>query len=229
MGLFRSWEDLEEAIRTCKRCPLHMGRKNAVPGEGKRSSPLMFIGEAPGVTEDAVGRPFVGAAGALLTQVMEACGIPRGEVYITNVVKCRPPGNREPTPEEVEACSVYLESQILLLKPKLIVTLGNVAGRKVFSMAGLEWGGVMRMRGRNYKASVLGLEVSVIPTLHPAAALYNPPLRALLEEDMKSVRRFAEALSPQPFVAIHDERGRPKTLLDYVQPSNGGKRRGGHS
>ncbi len=173
----------------------------------------MLIGEAPGATEDELGRPFVGAAGRLLTMVLESVGVPRSSVYITNVVKCRPPGNREPKEEEIEACSPYLESQITLLKPKVIVTLGNVAGKWVFSKAKMKWSGVTKMRGRTYRVSLLGIEVVVIPTIHPAAALYNPSMRNALVEDLKRIKdvlsESIESLKSRPMS--------PRTLLDYFK------------
>jgi len=221
---YTSWEELEAAIRSCSRCPLHKSRRNPVPGEGPRNAEVMFIGEAPGATEDEMGRPFVGAAGKLLTMALESAGIPRSSVYITNVVKCRPPSNREPRPEEIEACSVFLESQILLLKPRIIVTLGNVAGKKVFELGNLRWSGVTKMRGRLYTLSILGLKVVVIPTIHPAAALYNPSMRDILFNDLKNVKRVLDEISQTLTVASGDELSAPeqggrkaKSLLDYVK------------
>ncbi len=215
--LFNSWDELEEAIKSCTKCPLHKSRKNAVPGEGPKDAKVMLIGEAPGATEDELGRPFVGAAGRLLTMVLESVGLPRSTVYITNVVKCRPPGNREPREEEIEACSPYLESQIALLKPRVIVTLGNVAGKWVFTKGGLRWGGVTKMRGRVYKVRMLGMEITVVPTIHPAAALYNPSMRNALVEDLKLVKELAESeqrtLASESSVA---PRG-PRTLFDYLK------------
>jgi len=210
---FSSWEELENAIKHCTRCPLHRSRKNAVPGEGPKDARAMLIGEAPGATEDELGRPFVGAAGRLLTMSLESIGLPRSSVYITNVVKCRPPGNREPREEEIEACSPYLESQILLLKPIVIVTLGNVAGKWVFTRAGMKWGGVTRMRGKVYEVNLLGLKLSVVPTIHPAAALYNPSLRSTLIEDL---RRAKEVLEKGGSAQESSGRG-TKSLLDYLK------------
>lgn len=207
---FSSWEELESSIKSCTRCILHKYRKNAVPGEGSKTSLVMFIGEAPGATEDELGRPFVGAAGRLLTMILESLGIKREQIYITNVVKCRPPQNREPEEEEVESCSIYLESQLLLLKPKLIVTLGNVAGKKIFSMGMKQWEGVMKTRGKIYVIDILGLGISVLPTIHPAAALYNNSLQNILINDLKQVvdviREAGENKSKRDV----------KTLLDYL-------------
>uniref|UniRef100_A0A7C4H2I3 Type-4 uracil-DNA glycosylase n=1 Tax=Ignisphaera aggregans TaxID=334771 RepID=A0A7C4H2I3_9CREN len=199
-------------MRSCSRCILHRYRKNAVPGEGSRNASVMLIGEAPGATEDELGRPFVGAAGRLLTMVLESLGIRREQTYITNVVKCRPPQNREPRDDEIENCSIYLESQIVMLKPKIVVTLGNIAGKKVFSMCSIEWEGIMRMRGRVYSVNLLGLDVSVIPTIHPAAALYNPSLREILTSDLKYIRDLMYGS-----IGKESNKRDTKTLLDYIK------------
>ena len=217
--LIESWEELEDRVKKCIMCPLHKNRKNAVLGEGPKNSPVMFIGEAPGAVEDEMGRPFVGAAGRLLTLTLESAGIRREEVYITNVVKCRPPQNREPHDEEVERCNIYLESQIWLLKPKIIVTLGNIAGKKIFSMGSRQWEGVMKMRGKAYRMDILGLQVIVVPTIHPAAALYNPPLREIFANDLRLVKSLleSESLSAKR-VSTGVEKG-AKTLIDYIKKS----------
>ncbi|MEM4848236.1 MAG: type-4 uracil-DNA glycosylase [Ignisphaera sp.] len=221
-----SWEELEESIKNCSRCPLHRYRKNAVPGEGAKISKTMFIGEAPGATEDEMGRPFVGAAGKLLTLTLESLGVKREDVYITNVVKCRPPQNREPTEEEIESCSIYLESQILLIKPNIVVTLGNIAGKKIFSLASKPWNGVTRMRGKVYDLSILGLELRVIPTIHPAAALYNPTMRTTLLNDLKLFKDLLISMSipsisgtGKQIVAKEDKEGKKelRTLIDYMK------------
>jgi len=204
------WTELENEIRSCTRCPLHLSRRNAVPGEGPRDAKIMFVGEAPGATEDELGRPFVGAAGRLLTMTMEAVGIRRSEVYITNVVKCRPPNNREPRDEEIKACSPFLERQIELLRPRIVVTLGNVAGKWFFERSGLKWPGVTKARGKTYHVKVCGVELILIPTIHPAAALYNPSMRTLLQEDLRRVKEVMEAGTSET---------KPKTLLDFVKRS----------
>ena len=223
MQIYSDWAALEEAIKRCTKCPLHRFRKNAVPGEGDKNSKVMFIGEAPGATEDEMGRPFVGAAGRLLTTMLESLGIKRESVYITNVVKCRPPGNREPNDEEIEACKPYLISQIMLLKPRIIVTLGNVAGKVIFSLAGKPWNGVTKMRGKIYKAKVLGLDVIIVPTLHPAAVLYNPQLRTLFENDLRILKSIIdEALKEVDYASApqsvkEDSKPKSRSILDYIK------------
>ncbi len=184
----------------------------------------MLIGEAPGATEDEMGRPFVGAAGKLLTFALESVGIPRPSVYITNVVKCRPPGNREPNEEEIRACEPYLEWQIRAIRPKIIVTLGNVAGKWIFEHAGLKWSGVTRMRGRVYRLKLFDLEVLVLPTLHPAAALYNPPKKSIFLDDIKKLKEILDKISrgeeveaTSVSISTQEKTSRPRSLLDYIK------------
>lgn len=189
-------------------------RSKAVPGEGSLNARLMFIGEAPGRSEDEAGRPFVGAAGKLLTQLLEANGINREEVFITNVVKCRPPDNREPLEDEIMSCAPFTNSIIRLINPSIIVTLGSYSGRYVFEiLGGLRWYGVTRMRGRAYSLSLFGRGTVVVPTYHPAAALYNPSPRTALEEDFKLIAsKYKEVLQSE--VRSSERR---KTLLDYLR------------
>jgi len=171
---------LAAEVLVCTKCPLHRSRSRAVPGEGPEGARIMFIGEAPGREEDQQGRPFVGRAGQLLTEALEEAGLGRSEVFITNVVKCRPPGNREPTEEEIAACRPYLRRQMALLKPQVICLLGSVAVRAV-----LGEGSVSGLRGRFLERA--GQRYYV--TLHPAAAIYNPNLRAPFKGD---IRRLAD-------------------------------------
>lgn len=185
-------EDLDaiaEEIRNCRKCPLHKNRKNAVPGEGNKSAEIMLIGEAPGRNEDEQGRPFVGAAGMFLNELLSIAGLSREEVFITNVVKCRPPGNRDPAQEEIEACSPYLNRQIAAIRPKTIITLGRHSTSYIFRLAGREFRSIMAVRGEFVRASILGLDVRVMPTLHPAASLYNPAVRKFLIEDFSKLRK----------------------------------------
>jgi len=185
-------EDLDaiaEEIRNCRKCPLHKNRKNAVPGEGNKSAEIMLIGEAPGRNEDEQGRPFVGAAGMFLNELLSIAGLSREEVFITNVVKCRPPGNRDPAQEEIEACSPYLNRQIAAIRPKTIITLGRHSTSYIFRLAGREFRSIMAVRGEFVRASILGLDVRVMPTLHPAASLYNPAMRKFLIEDFSKLRK----------------------------------------
>lgn len=186
---YKQLSELSEKIRNCKKCPLWKNRKNAVPGEGPVSAEIMFIGEAPGYHEDLQGRPFVGAAGKYLTKLIERIGLKRADVYITNVVKCRPPNNRDPKNEEINACSPYLDRQINIIRPKIIVTLGRHSTIYILSIAGKEVSGISQVRGRLFQISLdTSLQINVIPTYHPAAALYNPALKTIIEKDFDFIR-----------------------------------------
>ncbi len=208
--LSSDWDELIKEIMSCKKCDLYKYRKNPVPGEGRLDADIMFIGEAPGAQEDERGRPFVGAAGKLLTELIESIGLKREEVYITNVVKCRPPNNRDPTEEEIEACSPYLIRQIQLIKPKIIIALGRHAGRFLFTNAGLKWRNMTVMHGKVYDAELFGVKTKLLATYHPAAALYYPKLRPELEKDFTTIKKLYEE------VVKGGQKKSRRTLLDYL-------------
>lgn len=212
MSILNNWSDLEKEILSCAKCRLHMYRKKAVPGEGNKKAVLVFVGEAPGEKEDETGRPFVGSAGKLLTELIELMGFKREDFYITNVVKCRPPGNRDPQDDEIETCLPYLQSQLQMIRPKIIVALGRHAARTLFKLAGLKWISMTGSHGKLYPGKILGVDVKIIPTYHPASALYNPPIRRILEEDFKNVIKPAieEVLSERPKKTY-------KTLFDFTK------------
>ncbi len=184
-------QKIVEEIRTCKKCKLYQSRTNTVPGEGDLNTKIMFIGEAPGAREDATGRPFVGAAGKLLTQLIETMGIKRDDVYITNIVKCRPPGNRDPQPDEIYSCLPYLKRQINIIYPKIIVTLGRHATKTIFEIAGITFRSMSNIHGNEFKGKIDGKHITIVPTYHPAAALYNPNLRQILFNDFKVIKELA--------------------------------------
>ena len=172
-------EQLAEQVRTCQKCRLAQGRLRAVPGEGPEDADILFIGEAPGFNEDRQGRPFVGPSGNLLEQLIAGLGLTRKQVYIANVIKCRPPENRDPLPDEIEACRPYLDRQIELIQPKLVITLGR------FSMARSFPGqSITRIHGQIKHEG----GVSIVPMFHPAAALRNPQW---MEEMKKDFARLA--------------------------------------
>ena len=173
----------------CRMCGLWKTRKNAVPGEGSPESQIMFIGEAPGYWEDVKGKPFVGAAGKFLDTLLSEAGLSRESVFIGNILKCRPPKNREPSRDEIERCTPYLNRQIRVIQPKIIVTLGNYSTGYIFSKVGLPFNGITRVHGKFYKASILGLNVIVFPTFHPAAGLYNARYKGLLQQDFQLLRQ----------------------------------------
>lgn len=169
---------LYKEIELCQNCILSQGRTHAVPGEGPEDADIMFIGEGPGFHEDRQGRPFVGAAGNYLNELLEKINLRRQDVYITNVVKCRPPGNRDPQPEEIEACRAYLDRQIDLIRPRLIITLGRFSMQRYFPGASIS-----RIHGQPKRVG----NVIYYPMFHPAAALHQPRWRSLLEQDMLKI------------------------------------------
>lgn len=171
--------ELYREVEGCTRCPLHADRTRAVFGAGDADAQLMFVGEAPGAEEDRQGLPFVGRAGKLLNQLLEEIGMKREDVFITNVLKSRPPGNRDPQPDEIEACWPYLERQIQLIEPRVIATLGNFATKKITGSPV----GITRVRGSPQVHELAGRTLFVFPLLHPAAALRTPSLVETLRED----------------------------------------------
>jgi uracil-DNA glycosylase family 4 len=180
-------EQLEAAIRACTLCALHKGRTQAVPGEGPSNADIMFIGEGPGFHEDRQGRPIVGAAGQFLEELLASINLTREQVYIANVVKCRPPGNRDPLPEELTACAPYLDRQVELIQPKVIVTLGRFSMARFFPGASIS-----KIHGQPKRVG----NVLVVPMFHPAAALHQPKWRPVVEADFKKLPGFiAEAAS----------------------------------
>lgn len=190
-----SLEEIAAQVTSCTKCALHTGRTHAVPGEGSAHAEIMFIGEGPGRMEDEQGRPFVGPAGKLLTELLASIGIKREDVYITNVVKCRPPGNRDPEPEEITACFPYLISQINLIKPKLIIPLGRHA--MTTFLPGLK---ISAAHGKPYRRTVAGIGKYVFyPSYHPAASLHQPSLKQDLLADFKRlpavIKKVDELLS----------------------------------
>lgn len=175
-----TWELFEKQVAECRLCPLHAGIQHKVPGQGDRHSPLMLVGEGPGQTEDEQGLAFVGAAGQLLTRMLEAIQLPRDRVYICNVVKCRPPFNRVPAPEEAEACRIHLRMQAWLVRPKVIVLLGSTAAKNLLDPE------IRITRDRGKWVERKG--VWMMPTFHPSALLRDPDKKRLAWEDMKSLR-----------------------------------------
>jgi len=177
--------DLYQEIRACQKCILAQGRTNAVPGEGPEDADIMFIGEAPGFHEDRQGRPFVGAAGQYLDELLAKIGLKRDEVYIGNVIKCRPPANRDPLPEEIEACRPYLDRQIELIRPRLIITLGRYSMARYFPGASIS-----RIHGQPRRVG----NVIYYPMFHPAAALHQPRWRSVIEEDILKIPQLLASL-----------------------------------
>ena len=185
-----SWELFERQVEACRLCPLCAQIRHKVPGQGDRKAPLMLIGEGPGQTEDEEGLAFVGAAGQLLTRMLEAISLPRERVYICNVVKCRPPGNRVPTPEEAEACRIHLRMQTYLVRPRVIVLLGSTAARNLLDPEIR----ITRDRGKwTWRKGVW-----IMPTYHPSALLRDESKKPQAWEDMKSLRSKLRELGLYP-------------------------------
>ncbi len=184
--------ELYREVSGCTRCPLHAGRTKAVFGAGDADADLMFVGEAPGAEEDRQGIPFVGRAGQLLNQLLEGVGMKREEVFVANVLKSRPPANRDPQPDEIEACWPYLERQIQLIEPRVIATLGNFATKKLTGSPV----GITRVRGTPQVHELAGRTLFVFPLLHPAAALRTPSLVETLRGDFARLRGLLAERAP---------------------------------
>ncbi len=177
--MFETWEELEEAIKGCNKCKLYKTRQNIVFGVGNRNADTMFIGEGPGADEDRQGEPFVGRAGKLMNMAFQAVGLKREEVYIANIVKCRPPSNRNPEEDEATVCINYLRNQVMLVKPKIIVLLGSVALKNIL---GKEYG-ITTARGKWIEKK----EIKYMPTWHPAALLRDEVKKIDFIKDLKLV------------------------------------------
>ena len=172
-------EDVRKELGDCKRCKLHRGRKTIVFGEGNEKASLMLIGEGPGYDEDVQGRPFVGKAGQLLTKILQSINLPREKVYIANIIKCRPPQNRNPEPEEIQSCSPFLMKQISVIQPKIICALGAFSAQTLLKTETK----ITALRGK-----LFDLEgIKVMPTYHPAFLLRNPDKKREVWEDMKKI------------------------------------------
>lgn len=190
-------DEIAAEIRVCTRCELHRTRTNSVPGEGPADARIMFIGEAPGWNEDQQGRPFVGAAGKFLEELLAAAGLKRSEVFITNVVKSRPPGNRDPLPDEIAACAPFLQRQIDAIDPDVIVTLGRISMAKWFPGERIS-----RIHGQPKKEG----KRLIVPMYHPAAALHQQALKATILEDFAKLPRIlADAEAARDAEAKADE------------------------
>jgi uracil-DNA glycosylase len=176
-------------IRICRQCPLWEGACRAVPGEGNPEAEVVFVGEAPGRIEDLSGRPFVGKSGTLLDTLFYGTGIERQSVFIGNLVKHRPPGNRAPSQEEIRACTPFLKRQIDAIQPSVIVTLGRVPAAFLLSLIPVVFTSLSDVRGRSYPLEWESRTIRVIPTYHPASALRNPHHLKLMEEDFRMIER----------------------------------------
>ena len=184
--MYDNWEDLEKSIIDCKKCKLCSNRSNIVFGQGNKNADIMFIGEGPGADEDAQGEPFVGKAGKLMNEAFKGIGIKREEVYIANIVKCRPPSNRVPEEDEAEACLNYLRNQVILVKPKIIVLLGSTALKNIL---GKEYS-ITNARGKWIEKK----GIMYMPTWHPAALLRDENKKIEFWKDLKEVETLGTGL-----------------------------------
>ena len=184
LGVLETLDAVAERIRTTYCCELCPNRANAVPGEGDPHAPLVLVGEGPGATEDATGRPFVGQAGGLLDSILEAIEVPRSSVYITNVVKCRPPQNRKPLPDEIAACIPYLHRQLELIRPKVILAMGGTAGEALLGVR--KSLGELRGKVHTYNG------IPLVVTYHPAALLRNPNWKKPTWDDVRIARQLLD-------------------------------------
>jgi len=195
--LSETLEEIAAQVRVCTLCELSRTRTNAVPGEGNPEADIMFIGEGPGWHEDRQGRPFVGASGQFLSEMLEKIGLKRDDVFITNVVKCRPPGNRDPLPDEMAACAPYLDGQIEQINPRVVVTLGRFSMSRWFPNERIS-----RIHGQPKRFGSL----LVVPMYHPAAALHQGSLRATIEADMMKLPAILEEARQ----AVDEDDDKPK-------------------
>lgn len=180
---------ITKKIQKCKECDLYKTRRNPVVGEGSLNAKIMFIGEAPGFNEDKQGRPFVGQAGKILDKLLESINLKREKVYITNILKCRPPNNRNPTQEEIKSCTPYLNKQIEIIKPKIICCLGNFATDFIMKKFNLKdkIQGISKIHGKVFNASTLKGIIKIIPMYHPAVATYDSNMLKILKKDFKKL------------------------------------------
>jgi DNA polymerase len=184
-----------DEVSGCTRCALAQGRTQVVFGAGNPAAELMFVGEAPGFHEDKQGVPFVGQAGKLLEKLLAGIGLARDDVYICNVLKCRPPGNRDPQPEEIEACESHLFKQVELIRPRVVATLGNFATKLLSGRPT----GITRVHGQEQEVELGGNRVMLYPLYHPAAALYTPKMLEVLASDFRRLPELmGRSLVPEP-------------------------------
>jgi DNA polymerase len=196
---------IAQQISVCKNCGLHASRKLSVPGEGPFNARIMLIGEGPGFHENQQGRPFVGAAGQFLEELLKNAGLSRSEVFITNVVKCRPPGNRDPQEDELAACSQYLDRQIELIDPEVIVTLGRFSMAKFF--------GAVKISSVHGQAKVINGRL-IVAMFHPAAALHQPALKSTLLSDFAKLPEFLKRVAKKEELRVAEE----KTAHSQITP-----------
>jgi len=179
---------ITDEIKYCKKCELCKSRNNPVIGEGNLNTEIMFIGEAPGYNEDKQGIPFVGKAGKILDELLHSIGLQREDVYIANILKCRPPENRNPLKTEIDACTEYLNRQIELIQPKIIIPMGNFACSFIFEKYCLDFKKISNVHGKIFNVNTFFGELKIIPMYHPAVATYNPNKKTILLQDFSLLK-----------------------------------------
>jgi len=199
---------IHSEVLECTKCELHKSRTKAVPGEGPHDARIMFVGEGPGQNEDEQGRPFVGAAGKFLTELLESIGLKRSDVFITNIVKCRPPNNRAPRKSEIEACNPYLRSQIRLINPRIVCALGTPA---ITTLMGDEYS-ASKFHGKSLTKG----EVTILPMYHPAAALYDASLKETIFHDFQILKQLLESKDALNAPKNAESSGKKQTLEKWV-------------
>jgi len=189
-------QKIKEEILNCKKCPLYKTRILPVIGEGNHRAKIVFVGEAPGLNEAKTGRPFCGAAGKILDELLNSVGIERKEVYITNLLKDRPPNNRDPRKEEIITCAPFLERQIKIINPEIISPLGRFSMCFLMEKFGLEnkIEPISKIHGKVFRAINLFQEIKIVPLFHPAAALYNPKIKKVMKKDFKIFKKLANLI-----------------------------------
>ena len=188
-------EDIKKltlSVENCRKCNLCKTRKKPVFGEGSIDTDVLFVGEAPGYNEDLQGRPFVGKAGKILDELLESIGLHRNDIYVANILKCRPPNNRNPLKTEIDACTEYLDKQIELIQPKIMVPMGNFACSYIFEKFGLKYDKISNVHGKMFQINTIFGNVKIIPMYHPAVATYNPNTKNILLADFKIIKKTIE-------------------------------------
>ncbi|OIO51724.1 MAG: uracil-DNA glycosylase [Candidatus Portnoybacteria bacterium CG_4_8_14_3_um_filter_44_15] len=188
----RKLKQIRDKTIDCRKCPLYRTRTLPVVGQGNHAAKIIFVGEAPGQNEDKTGRPFCGQAGGVLDELLASIGQPRESVYIGNILKCRPPQNRNPLENEIEACAPYLEEQIEAIRPKIIAALGNYAAVFILKKYGLEdkIEGISKIHGKVFEAAAPFGGIKIIPLYHPAVAVYNANMKETLKKDFLIIKNF---------------------------------------
>jgi len=192
MSKKQEMKNIADLVKNCKKCNLWKTRNKPVIGDGSVDADIMFIGEAPGYNEDRQGLPFVGKAGGVLDQLLESVGLQRQDVYIANILKCRPPKNRNPFESEIITCTRYLNKQIEIIQPKLIISLGNFASSFTFKKFGLKYDKISSVHGKIFQINTIFGDKKIIPMYHPAVATYNPNIKDILIKDFKSIQKALE-------------------------------------